>query len=117
MSEPTITTRVDHLGEMKAAISAATSAAQNAGILARDIRDYIEGTLTFWRQRAAYQSDQPNVTRPMSDGRGGTIDYAANAARAAAIREEKQRLADEAAYRADVERRAEAQAERESYVR
>ena len=117
MSEPITTKRVDPLAEIRKAIDGATSAAENAGVLARDIRDYIEGTLSFWRQRAAYQSDQAKITRPMSDGRGGTVDYAANAAQAAAIREEKQRLADEAAYRADVERRAEAQAERESYVR
>ena len=43
----------------------------------------------------------------MYDGRGGVIDHAGNVARAQAIREEQRRLADEATYRADVERRAE----------
>jgi hypothetical protein len=111
MTEPTINTRVDHLAEMKAAIDRAISAAESAGVRPAAMIEYLEGCLNYARLRALHVADQANVTRPMSDGRGGTIDYAANAARAAAIRDEKQRLADEAAYRADVERRAEAQAE------
>jgi hypothetical protein len=117
MTESTITTRVDPLAEMRKAIDAAISEAEKAGVKPAAMVGYFTGCLNYAHRRALHVADQANATRPMSDGRGGTIDYAANAARAAAIREEKQRLADETAYRADLDRRAEAQAERESYIR
>lgn len=116
MSEPITIQRVDPLTEMKAAINKACAAAEDAGVLARDITPYVEGPLTYWRQRALHAVDQANATR-MHDGNGVLIDHHGDVARAQAIRDEQRRLADEAAYRADVERRAEAQAERDSYIR
>jgi hypothetical protein len=117
MTEPTITTGVDHLAEMRKAIDGAISAAESAGVRPAAMIEYLDGCLNYARRRALNVAHQADATRSMSDGRGGVIDHAGNVARAQAIRDEKRRLADEATYRADVERRAEAQAERDSYVR
>ena len=116
MSEPITIQRVDPLTEMKAAINKACAAAEDAGVLARDITPYVEGLLTYWRQRALHAVDQANATR-MHDRKGISIDHHGNVARAQAIRDEQGRLADEAANGADVNRRAEAQAERDGFIR
>jgi hypothetical protein len=112
----TATKPVDALAEMRNAIAAATSAAEKGGVFARLIADYFEGSLAYWRQRASFQSDQANVTR-MHDQHGNLINHHANVARAETIREEKKRLASEQAWQESVNRRAEAQAERDSYIR
>jgi hypothetical protein len=61
VSEPT--KRADPLAEMKAAIDRSCAAAEDAGILPRDITPYVEGLLTYWRQRALHVADQANATR------------------------------------------------------
>src|SRR5262249_62401673 len=59
----TIPQPIDHLAEMRKAIDAATSAAQNAGVPARTIRDHREEQLSFWRQRALRAAEEANRTR------------------------------------------------------
>jgi hypothetical protein len=114
MSEPT--KRADPLAEMKAAIDRACAAAEDAGILPRDITPYVEGLLTYWRQRALHVADQANATR-MHDCHGHLIDHAGNVARARAIRQEQERVASEREWQESVNRRAEAQAERDGFIR
>jgi hypothetical protein len=63
MTEPTITTRVDHLAEMRKAIDAAIRAAEKAGVRPAAMVEYFTGCLNYVRQRAEYQADQANVTR------------------------------------------------------
>ena len=62
--DTTIRTRADHLAEMRQAIDKATSAAEDAGVFAREIRDVFEGGLNLWRQRALAQADMANRDRP-----------------------------------------------------
>jgi hypothetical protein len=117
MSEPINTQRVDHLAEMRKAIDGAISAAESAGAKPAAMVEYFEGCLNYARQRALHQAEQAGGATRMFDQHGHLIDHAGNIARARAIRDEQQCLADEAEYRADVERRAEAQAKRDGYVR
>jgi hypothetical protein len=117
MSQPQINTRVNDLAEMKAAIDKAISAAESAGVKPAAMVEYFTGCLNYARQRALHQAEQAGGATRMFDQHGHLIDHAGNVARARAIRDEQQCLADEAEYRADVERRAEAQAERDGYVR
>jgi hypothetical protein len=112
----TINPRVDHLAEMRRSIDAAVSAAEKAGVFPRDIRDYFEGSSNYWRQRALHAADQANVTR-MYDQHGHLIDHHGAVARVQAIRQEQERLASEREWQESVNRRAEAQAERDGYVR
>jgi hypothetical protein len=116
MTEPTITTRVDRLAEMKAAIDVAINAAERAGVRPAAMAAYFEGCLKYARQRALHAVDQANVTR-MHDQHGHPINHHANIARAEGIREEKKRLQSEAEWQESVNRRAEEQAERDGYVR
>ena len=66
-----------------------------------------EGELAYWKRRALFQAEQANMTR-MHDQHGHPINHAANVARVRSIREEQRRLADQAEYRADLDRRFEA---------
>ena len=104
--DTTINTKVDHLAEMRKAIDAATSAAEDAGVFARDIRDYFEGALNLWRQRALYQSDMANRADP-------------KLAAALAVKEERrreaERLASEREWQESVNRRGAEQAIRDDY--
>ena len=61
MSEPT--KRADPLAEMKAAIDRACAAAEDAGILARDITPYVEGLLNVLAPTGSARADQANATR------------------------------------------------------
>jgi hypothetical protein len=96
-ADTTIRTRADHLVAMRKAIDVATSAAEDAGVFAREIRDYFEGALTLWRQRALYQSDMANRDRP---------EHAAAVAVAQKKRREPERLASEREWQESVNRRA-----------
>jgi hypothetical protein len=93
--------------ELKAVVHRACSIAEDAGVHVALIRDFFQGCHTQYTQRALFVADQANATR-MHDSRGVPINHHANVARSQAIREEKRRLADEAAYRADLDRRCEA---------
>jgi hypothetical protein len=115
MSEP-ITTRVDRLAEMKAAIDKAIVAAESAGVKPAAMAAYFEGCLNYTRQRALHASDRANITL-MHDSRGHLIDHHGAVARAQAIRDEQRRVESERAWQESVNRRAEEQAERDSFVR
>jgi hypothetical protein len=66
----TIPQPIDHLAEMRKAINAATSTAQNAGVQARTIRDHLEEQLSFWRQRALRAAEEANRTKIAYDSFG-----------------------------------------------
>lgn len=99
-TEPTIRTRADHLGEMRKAIDAATSTAEDSGVFAREIRDYFEGALNLWRQRALYQADMANRADPIQ---------AAAIALTQEKRREAERLAGEREWQESVNQRYEAE--------
>ena len=86
---------------MRKAIDAATSAAEDAGVFARDIRDYFEASLKLWRHRALYQSDMANRADPK---------LAAAVALTQEKRREAERLASEREWQESVNRRAAEQA-------
>jgi hypothetical protein len=81
-----------------------------------NIRDYTEAALTFWRQRALFQSEEANKTRPVYDNRFGKVDLAAQAGRTRAMREEAVRVQSERDYQEILKQRAEA-AIRDEYRR
>jgi hypothetical protein len=116
MSKPQITTRVDHLAEMKAAISAAIVAAEKAGVRPAAMVEYFTGCLSYARQRALHVADQANVTR-MHDQHGHLIDHHGAVARAQAIRQEQERIESERAWQESVNRRAEEQRIRDEFIR
>lgn len=97
----TIKTRADHLAEMRKAIDAATSAAEDNGVFARQIRDVFEASLNYWRRRALYQSDLANRDRP---------EHVAAVALTQVKSLEAERLASEREWQASVDRRAAEQA-------
>lgn len=100
------TKAVDPFVAMRQAVDKATSAAEDAGVFARDIRDYFEGALNFWRQRALAQSDMANRADPK---------LAAAVTLTQEKRREAERLASEREWRESVARRAEEQAIRDEY--
>ena len=116
MTEPTITTRVDHLAEMRKSIDAAISTAESAGVKPGAMIDYFEGCLNYTRQRALHASDRANITR-MHDSRGNLIDHHGAVARAQAIRDEQRRVESERAWQESVNRRAEEQRIRDEFIR
>jgi hypothetical protein len=107
MSQPQINTRVDHFAELKAAVNRACSVAEDNGVSVALIRNFFQGCHTQYVQRALFVADQANAASRMHDQHGNLIDHAGNVARVRAIREEKRRLADEAEYRAELDRRFE----------
>lgn len=95
--DTTIRTRADHLAEMRQAIDKATSAAEDAGVFAREIRDVFEGGLNLWRQRALAQADMANRDRP---------EHVAAVAVTQEKRREAERLASTREWQESVNRRA-----------
>jgi hypothetical protein len=111
MTEPTITTRVDHIAEMRRAINAATSAAEDAGVSVAAIHEMFKSFVENFRQRSLYETDRANARAQAAN----EAVARANAVRAS--RAERQLQAEREAYRAAVNRAADAQAERDGYAR
>jgi hypothetical protein len=105
--DTTINTRVDHLAEMRKAIDAAISAAEDAGVKPAAMVEYFEGCINYVRRRALYRADQANLPK----------DLAQHAAIALTQqrRQEAERLQSEREWQDSVNQRAEADRIRSEY--
>jgi len=104
--KPINTRKADPYRELKVSIESAITAASKAGLGPDTIADLLSVHVVSLNRQTLARQERMRGNPVAYDGHGRPIDIDGQVAKAEVARAEKQRLADEAEYKAAVERRA-----------